>query len=1400
MKESMVRMPLAIGALSMVVALGVVAQADDSAASGRSEVVVEDSRQQASILMEGPTAAGGGVLDVVFDLAADGSTRGGQVNVSGATLFLNFSERPPSRQDWINMDCDFDCLTSDADCIGGEIQGGREFNDFTMSIENQWDPCEQDLVNTACINDNDCPDGAICNGSFCAGCAYRGRNSDRLLTCGQTQLDTIATDLISGGDPLNTFLLVNYRAVGSTNGIQEFVNHQVSFLNSLENNANAANPDSTCPSVFPAGCSAECQDVPNQIMNDNDNGCGATGPCRDANGRCDLTCVCNYNDTDDGDTFAHTPGGDSSNSIDPAICDLDIVSGASGTANRIAIADAVAEAYGCAIEECRFGPVFVPLSQPSDFSNLNGTQYFDGDLSTCIQSGTGYSPDAGCPDTCMFECMESVDIGSTDVPVRWAIRVDDDDNENTGNTDANWEANPGADGYGANPIFSWDTNFSNQLKDLFYDANGDGVIQENERLNTNQGAPDCRTVFDTQVAHSIVAIISNRGTGVEETTYTDLQYHFTTGRRKNGENLVAATRDSGSGTRNIAMNGLCIDPSWGRGENRGDKNSSSSAVILGPDRQNSNCGGSSVMESVVQNHRLAIGYTGIAGSSRSSRDIARGFYEGLGVANDFVEDGGVTTPSFRRPTIDNILDNGDAQTSYRIAGEQTFATRGNAFSNLLSTNEFYVPGPAVFNARAADWLNNIVLSQAQFIDEGQTDENIQLAGEFLAERFFTPAGVDKLPLVADGCDYADTASVLGAFNQPLQDFMRANLDLGNSGETDDAGIPYTGDFPEYGRDNDAGMVPRRKAIGPDQYSDGNIDNTYCYFDGMSAQTIIGNGSNRLSKANRTAGDFDIDFDRDQDDIDGLVEATLTPRTWQMSGAGDCANSLTCNADATGPDAAGPDNESMNADQAIPEVIGDFNGDGNLDKEDWRYAMDGLYLVGGQLDRKTTAISIDNAIVGINANLLPWNLAPSDTWPPLAVTACVDNVSDPSLVTPPATGVNDGGSPFLVTGATYEAGDFRADVAGGSFTAPGAEPVGADGEVNLVDVEYVRSNVRPTGANWGDDIVVAQRMDLSADMTGDASVTSADICEIVEVILEADLGDLDLNGATCDDFNSLNMAASEPTYTDGDLNGDNAVDGCDEKILLRRIALETANVNGDSMVDIQDADCVLDFAIGNTPAVSCTGDGDVFPPCGGGDSSSNLFDVLFILDSIEEFPDVTCPDPCDGVTLPATAASVAVVELDPTSKTTIQIVPNTRSVAPGDMLTVEVFVQDAAQLQGAQVSLDVTGRAGSLVLESIEINGDRADFALAGDETHFSAKNTRRALAMSLLRTGATSVRRGYVATFVYSVPENAKGTYRIAADMGETKLLDAEGAVMPLRKAQSASVIVSDSADALSSR
>jgi hypothetical protein len=77
-------------------------------------------------------------------------------------------------------------------------------------------------------------------------------------------------------------------------------------------------------------------------------------------------------------------------------------------------------------------------------------------------------------------CWGSVDLAVMDVPTRWFVKAG-------GAGDAAWDTNPGSSGYGHCPTKSWDEGYKNTLKSLERDWCG---AKETISLNTNTEAPD----------------------------------------------------------------------------------------------------------------------------------------------------------------------------------------------------------------------------------------------------------------------------------------------------------------------------------------------------------------------------------------------------------------------------------------------------------------------------------------------------------------------------------------------------------------------------------------------------------------------------------------------------------------------------------------------------------------------------------------------------------------------------------------------------------------------------------------------------------------------------------------------------------------------------------------------
>ncbi|WP_432798036.1 PEP-CTERM sorting domain-containing protein [Poriferisphaera sp. WC338] len=669
-----------------------------------------------------------------------------------------------------------------------------------------------------------------------------------------------------------------------------------------------------------------------------------------------------------------------------------------------------------------------------------------------------------------------IDIGVTDVPTTWFVTQGTE-------AQAKWNKAPTELGYGMNARLSNATGDGQANQ-----AGGQGnKLKSLGGLNTNTSNPDANTVFDNEIAWVPIAYIANHGTGIDadfdgtvdgNIKKTQLQHLYVTGRLENGENLVAVTRDSGSGTRNGAMNSIGVDPSWGVGENVGKKNKLKENDKLGGEFVATNKNSSSRMEQTVRNHRLAVGYTGLAGESKAARESADNQYEIMNVMND--TDGGTV---YVRPVMgnggqgsahNNIIWNGDANTGWQIGGSETFATIGNPFATAINT-EYGATStdPAMANAAAAAYLRNILESIAAFEGAPSDPANEGTPGQFLATQFALISAVEALPTLLDPANFAN------------QDPGDVNLDLRQT-----QFLPTESTLPSSYGAVGFGWVSER--LTGAVYSDGVANGANYITNGGTAvnyNTKMFTG-NVIHERNAVAGDFDNNGLRTKDDIAAMVNAFQNANNRAALAATDA--------------------------NAVLELLGDFNGDGNFDQDDVRYGLDGLFVAGragNKLDRKQNFIDGDIAAGG---NLF--------------------------------------GYAAHSTGSAYAAGDARADIAGNTITA-GAAPSGADGVIDQKDIDAVfaafvgKDQDSTNGVEWA-NLDEAVFSDLSADMTGDLIINKADADELVHGILGTEYGDANLDGVIdLLDFDKLSAAFNTDSgWEDGDFNGDGTVDLLDFDVL------------------------------------------------------------------------------------------------------------------------------------------------------------------------------------------------------------------------------------------------------------
>ncbi len=700
----------------------------------------------------------------------------------------------------------------------------------------------------------------------------------------------------------------------------------------------------------------------------------------------------------------------------------------------------------------------------------------------------------------------TIDITPLDVSTSLAVRK--------AGTPA-WNRRPAQPGYGQNAVNSGTRPFGTagfgNLPSFLADLNGRNLFDPN-----NPNAADSNTIFDNKLAFAPIAPVINFGTGIRRVTMTQLQHLFITGRAATGENFVVLTRDVGSGTRNAFSNGIGVDPSFANGDNVGGLSTSSTDHVMGASYTPSNKGSNGGMEQALRNTRLGIGYIGtergVTGSGTGSW-LAGGALEIADVLNDLY--GGT---QYVRPTTTNLVHN--SPNGWVLGGQSVLATIGDprsnaanlggqgwagAFDPFVDTNcdgirqsdepftdlngngqydAFNAEAglsprltPPMANPYAAAYLNNITRSIAATTSVPNDPANFGMPGEYAADQFILLAAVDRLHSEAD---YTQMSANPG-FNNCVQ-----NYTLSFNVHNNSAYLAFN--------ESQCGKNPAR-ATGV-VYSDGVSGGSNFL---TQAGTSASYGAN-LACRNKISGDFNGSGARDAGDVVEMVKA------WRQRNGGPAW---------TAPDGVYGSGAGQ---QAVIEILGDFDGNGSFNRTDVRYYADGLYLTNGRLDRAGGFAAVDSAFESL-------------------------------------TGNNNFFGTVIATGKPYFTGDSAADLAG-SATGPrkGYAPYGADGRVDAADIDYLvaqykNPHILDGAANWS-DLSEASYFDLSADLNGDLIVDQRDLCKLVKTILGTSIGDVNLDGVV--DAADVSIATANlgtaGGWARGDADGDGQITEADVQII------------------------------------------------------------------------------------------------------------------------------------------------------------------------------------------------------------------------------------------------------------
>jgi hypothetical protein len=654
-------------------------------------------------------------------------------------------------------------------------------------------------------------------------------------------------------------------------------------------------------------------------------------------------------------------------------------------------------------------------------------------------------------------------------------------------------------------------------------------------LNYDYASPNASTIYETLAFWRPIAVMMNLGLGRTGFDVSELRYLAATGRSTTGENLMFITNQSGTASRTGLGVSIGVDPSYCVGENVGLAANTSNQNLLGPNFIPSNKIGESSLETTVINHRLALAPVfaerGVVGGTW----LTGGRAEVAAVRADTT--GGTT---FARPTIDRVLDNGlvgqidpstgipYTQDGYRLGTFASIATIGDPRSAPVNFGgDSFNANPDMRNVHAASYINNLT----------------RLPGPSP----ITPPPLCPSPFAAslglktlNSLDYIPslmisppTFAISPLLIQDFQNYIRTTSVLSNPA------------YATFGTVTLNGRVPTRQT--GTTYSDG-IANGTAYLREGGGTVAYGSA---LTNRNRVAGDFNGDGLRDVNDAFEMIAA------WRKRYE---AAPWVAPSGIYGP-GAGND--------AIIEVLGDFNGDGTFNKEDIRYWCDGLAIDPGTglLDRNLGFTAVDNAYFALTGNNNFFG-----TVPPIPV---------------------------------YLPGMSRFDIAGGPGLTPGFAPIGANGIINTVDFNYVIAQrtapcISGPTADW-QNLSEAVCFDLSADVSGSLVVLARDR-----------RGGAALNALNVDAYDIRDVLSNAFMTTYGDANLDGVVDAVDEAIVLANQGTGTGwgqgDVNGDGIVDATDLQVVRRYR--------CSGDANI-------DGTINFGDITVVLSTFGTQYD---PDP------------------------------------------------------------------------------------------------------------------------------------------------------------------------------
>jgi len=132
---------------------------------------------------------------------------------------------------------------------------------------------------------------------------------------------------------------------------------------------------------------------------------------------------------------------------------------------------------------------------------------------------------------------------------------------------------------------------------------------------------------------------------------------------------------------------------------------------------------------------------------------------------------------------------------------------------------------------------------------------------------------------------------------------------------------------------------------------------------------------------------------------------------------------------------------------------------------------------------------------------------------------------------------------------------------------------------------------------------------------------------------------------------------------------------------------------------------------------------------------------------------------------------------------VSVVAQQDTVAPGDLVTVDVYVSNVQSLRTYQFALTVSdGETGGLTRDHGVVDTTNASFVFNSGQMIQAVDQIHGRFGAVLFHGGADATTPRYLGSYTYQVSPDASGTFTVSVTPGNTSFLNSEAGVpLPFR-------------------